>query len=55
VKYTPGVIGGHCVMPNIELLRTMDNSQILNAITASNARKIEREAATTVKTADISK
>jgi UDP-N-acetyl-D-mannosaminuronate dehydrogenase len=54
VKYTPGVIGGHCVMPNIELLRTMEDSQILNAIKASNARKIEREA-TTLKTADVSK
>jgi UDP-N-acetyl-D-mannosaminuronate dehydrogenase len=54
VKYTPGVIGGHCVMPNIELLRTMDDSQILNAIKASNAKKNEREA-TTLKTADVSK
>jgi hypothetical protein len=41
-------------MPNIELLRTMDDSQILNAIKASNAKKNEREA-TTLKTADVSK
>src|SRR6516165_2322917 len=43
VKYTSGVIGGHCVMPNIELLRTMVDSQILNAIKASNEKKIARE------------
>jgi UDP-N-acetyl-D-mannosaminuronate dehydrogenase len=43
VKYTSGVIGGHCVMPNIELLRTMVDSQILNAIKASNEKKITRE------------
>jgi UDP-N-acetyl-D-mannosaminuronate dehydrogenase len=54
VKYTPGAIGGHCVMPNIELLRTLDNSQILNAIKSSNAKKVEREAHT-LKTADVSK
>jgi UDP-N-acetyl-D-mannosaminuronate dehydrogenase len=54
VKYTPGVIGGHCVMPNIELLRTMDDSRILNAIKASNAEKVEREAGA-LKTTDVSK
>jgi UDP-N-acetyl-D-mannosaminuronate dehydrogenase len=54
VKYTPGVIGGHCVMPNIELLRTMDDSLILNAIKSSNSKKVEREA-NTLKTADVTK
>ena len=54
VKYTSGVIGGHCVMPNIELLRTMDDSQILNAIKASNSKKVEREAKT-LKPVDVSK
>ena len=54
VKYTPGIIGGHCVMPNIELLRTMDDSQILNAIKSSNTKKVERESRV-LKTADISK
>jgi len=54
VKYTPGVIGGHCVMPNIELLRTLDDSQILNAIKASNSKKVARES-NTLKTADFSK
>ncbi|HLQ75894.1 MAG TPA: hypothetical protein VK210_00980 [Terriglobia bacterium] len=43
VKYTPGVIGGHCVMPNIELLRTLDDSDILRAIQSSNKKKVERE------------
>lgn len=44
VKYFPGVIGGHCVMPNIEILRKFDESLLLEAIQASNRMKIEREA-----------
>lgn len=44
VKYFPGVIGGHCVMQNIEILKKYDNSVILTAIQASNKMKIEREA-----------
>ena len=44
VKYTPGIIGGHCVMPNIEILRKCDHSVILEAIRSSNQMKIEREA-----------
>jgi UDP-N-acetyl-D-mannosaminuronate dehydrogenase len=43
VKYFPGVIGGHCVMPNIALLKRLDGSEILEAIEASNERKIQRE------------
>jgi UDP-N-acetyl-D-mannosaminuronate dehydrogenase len=43
-KYFPGVIGGHCVMPNIEILRKFDDSQILRAIQSSNKAKVEREA-----------
>ena len=46
VKYFPGVIGGHCVTPNIEILRSFDYSVILDAIQASNRMKIEREAHT---------
>jgi UDP-N-acetyl-D-mannosaminuronate dehydrogenase len=42
-KYFPGVIGGHCVMPNIELLRKFDDSSLLKAIQTSNQAKIERE------------
>jgi UDP-N-acetyl-D-mannosaminuronate dehydrogenase len=44
VKYFPGVIGGHCVMPNIELLRRLQDSDLLQAIKSSNAQKVEREA-----------
>jgi hypothetical protein len=45
VKYFPGVIGGHCVLPNIEILKRIDESPILQAIRWSNAAKVEREAA----------
>ncbi|MFZ0640137.1 MAG: hypothetical protein WAN33_11940 [Candidatus Acidiferrales bacterium] len=45
VKYFPGIIGGHCVLPNIEILRKSDDSAILKAIQASNQSKIERQAA----------
>lgn len=44
VKYSPGIIGGHCVMPNIDLLNRYDHSLILEAIQTSNQMKIEREA-----------
>jgi UDP-N-acetyl-D-mannosaminuronate dehydrogenase len=44
VKYFPGIIGGHCVMPNIEILRKFEKSILLEAIQASNRMKIEREA-----------
>jgi UDP-N-acetyl-D-mannosaminuronate dehydrogenase len=43
-KFFPGIIGGHCVMPNIKLLSKCDHSVILDAIEASNKMKIEREA-----------
>lgn len=36
----PGVIGGHCVMPNIEILRRYFSSGILKAIVDSNEAKI---------------
>jgi UDP-N-acetyl-D-mannosaminuronate dehydrogenase len=45
VKYFPGVIGGHCVMPNIEILKTLFQSNILDAIDNSNQLKIRRESA----------
>jgi UDP-N-acetyl-D-mannosaminuronate dehydrogenase len=40
VKYVPGVIGGHCAMPNIELLVQSSESPFLDAIRASNADKL---------------
>src|SRR5215471_6799854 len=43
-KYFPGIIGGHCVMPNIEILSRIDRSPLLKAIQTSNEMKIEREA-----------
>ena len=44
VKYTPGIIGGHCVMPNIDILRGVLDSDLLEAIRNSNERKADREA-----------
>ena len=44
VKYFPGVIGGHCVMANIEILSKMVRSEILKAIQSSNMQKVDREA-----------
>jgi UDP-N-acetyl-D-mannosaminuronate dehydrogenase len=35
----PGWIGGHCVMPNIELLQQGVRSQFLDAVVMSNAKK----------------
>jgi UDP-N-acetyl-D-mannosaminuronate dehydrogenase len=39
VKYFPGVIGGHCVMPNIAILREQFHSDLLKAIVQSNELK----------------
>ena len=39
VKFFPGVIGGHCVMPNISILKGLFDSGILNAIEKSNELK----------------
>jgi UDP-N-acetyl-D-mannosaminuronate dehydrogenase len=39
VKYFPGVIGGHCVMPNIDILRQQFPSGLLQAIVQSNTMK----------------
>jgi UDP-N-acetyl-D-mannosaminuronate dehydrogenase len=39
VKYVPGVIGGHCVMPNIAILLQKFPSGLLNAIGQSNELK----------------
>lgn len=44
VRYFPGVIGGHCLMPNIKILKTVFNSEILDAIEHSNDSKIQRVA-----------
>ena len=39
----PGIIGGHCVMPNIDILSKLDHSEILQAIQSSNEKKIKRD------------
>jgi len=44
VKYTPGVIGGHCVMPNIAILRTIFDSHMLEMLQESNEIKKRRDA-----------
>jgi len=41
VKYLPGVIGGHCVMPNIAILLQKFPSRLLQAIVQSNELKQE--------------
>lgn len=43
VKYFPGVIGGHCVMPNINILKQFRTADIVQAIVSSNQQKSERE------------
>jgi hypothetical protein len=42
VKYFPGVIGGHCVMPNLEILRSFSDTALLRAIRDSNEQKKAR-------------
>ena len=37
VRFYPGVIGGHCVMPNIDLLQTRFESRLLDAVEWSDA------------------
>jgi UDP-glucose 6-dehydrogenase len=36
-RYFPGIIGGHCVIPNIQLLRKIVDSPMLHAILESNS------------------
>jgi UDP-N-acetyl-D-mannosaminuronate dehydrogenase len=43
VKYFPGIIGGHCVMPNIKILKKVFFSEILEFIEKSNQLKIKGE------------
>jgi UDP-N-acetyl-D-mannosaminuronate dehydrogenase len=47
VKYFPGAIGGHCTLPNIELLSERFESPFLDAIRSSNAAKVASEEART--------
>ncbi|MEM9479667.1 MAG: hypothetical protein AAGA58_08450 [Verrucomicrobiota bacterium] len=43
-KFFPGVIGGHCVMPNIRLLNFIGSGPLFEAIKESNILKEAREA-----------
>jgi UDP-N-acetyl-D-mannosaminuronate dehydrogenase len=45
VKFFPGVIGGHCVMPNIEILKEIADTPLLQAVRWSNEEKVDRKAA----------
>jgi len=40
-KYFPGFIGGHCVIPNIDLMRKIAASPMLEAVLESNRRRVE--------------
>jgi UDP-glucose 6-dehydrogenase len=40
-KYYPGFIGGHCVIPNIDLMHTIAPSPMLDAVLESNRRRVE--------------
>jgi UDP-N-acetyl-D-mannosaminuronate dehydrogenase len=53
VKYFPGVIGGHCVMPNIRILRQKFPSDILAAIVHSNEMKEQLVAAKDQKASQV--
>jgi hypothetical protein len=47
VRYFPGFIGGHCVIPNIHLLLQLSHSPLLRAVLDSNRRRateLERRA-----------
>lgn len=40
-NYFPGHIGGHCVMPNLDILQKLRPSEILDFIKSSNERAIQ--------------
>jgi UDP-N-acetyl-D-mannosaminuronate dehydrogenase len=42
VGFQPGYIGGHCIMPNLELLEQVRSSPFIDVMRASNSRR-ERE------------
>jgi UDP-N-acetyl-D-mannosaminuronate dehydrogenase len=39
VRFEPGFIGGHCVMPNLDLLEQVRRSPLIDAIRASNEER----------------
>jgi len=54
-KYFPGVIGGHCVMPNIDILSKFADSELLKAIKTSNQKKVARDAGKKSEPQDVKK
>jgi UDP-N-acetyl-D-mannosaminuronate dehydrogenase len=54
-KYFPGVIGGHCVMPNIDILTKFEDSELLKAIKTSNQKKVARDAGKKSEPQDVKK
>jgi UDP-glucose 6-dehydrogenase len=44
-RYYPGFIGGHCVIPNIHLLKRLVSSPLLDAVLESNQRRAAELAA----------
>jgi len=50
-RYYPGFIGGHCVIPNIHLLKQVMNSPLLEAVLNSNDRRADELAADANRTA----
>ena len=53
VRYFPGIIGGHCVLPNIDILTNLTGAELLEAIRMSNRMKIERDAALKLSSAPV--
>lgn len=47
----PGVIGGHCVIPNIEILQTRFQSELLSAVQHSNDLKCQESLEAAVRAA----
>lgn len=43
VKYFPGVIGGHCLMPNLAILKSFQDGAMLRMVEDSNEQKKARE------------
>ena len=52
VDFQPGFIGGHCIMPNLELLEQVRRSQFIDVMRESNARRAREWQERGLSTAD---
>jgi UDP-N-acetyl-D-mannosaminuronate dehydrogenase len=52
VTFQPGFIGGHCVMPNLELLEQVRRSRFIDVMRESNARRAREVEELGLSTAD---